>query len=109
MTTHRFTAPMLALTFGLATMPVAALAMDQNLLSAQEAIAIALAAEPGTIAEAELEKYKGRQVFDIEVVNAAGEEVEFQIDARTGEILKAWIDDDPSDDPVAGASEERND
>ncbi|MDJ0857521.1 MAG: PepSY domain-containing protein [Dinoroseobacter sp.] len=106
MTGNRLTAPVLALTVGLLTLPVAALAMDKELLTAEDAIAIALEAEPGTIAEAELDQYEGRQVFDIEVLNAAGEEIEFQIDAKTGEILNEWIDDDPTDDPVAGTAEE---
>ncbi|MDJ0992017.1 MAG: PepSY domain-containing protein [Dinoroseobacter sp.] len=106
MTGNRLTAPVLALTVGLLTLPVAALAMDKELLTAEDAISIALEAEPGTIAEAELDQYEGRQVFDIEVLNAAGEEIEFQIDAQTGEILNEWIDDDPTDDPVAGSAEE---
>ena len=75
-------------------------------LTAEDAIAIALEAQPGTIGEAELDEYEGKPAYDIEVVNAAGEEVEFKVDAATGEILNEWIDDDPSDDPAPGTVEE---
>ena len=70
-------------------------------LSAEEAIAIALAAQPGTIGEAELDTFKGKPAYDIEVINDAGDEIEFKIDAANGEILNVWTDDDPSDDPVS--------
>lgn len=75
-------------------------------LTAEEAIAIALKIQPGTIGEAELDEYEGKPAYDIEVVNAAGDEIEFKVDAATGEILNEWVDDDPSDDPVPGAVEE---
>lgn len=75
-------------------------------LSVEEAIAIALEAQPGTIGEAELDQFEGRPAYDIEVVNGAGQEIEFKVDAETGEILNTWTDDDPTDDPIAsGASE----
>lgn len=108
MTSNRFTAPVLALSVGFLLLPVSALAMDKPNLTAEEAIAIALEAQPGTVDEVELEKEDGREVFEVEVVNAAGQEIEFYIDAQSGEILQQSIDDDPSDDPVAGAPEERD-
>ena len=73
-------------------------------LSPQEAIAIALEAQPGTIEEAELDRFEGRPAYDIEVMNATGDEVEFKVDAETGEILNRWIDDDPANDPVGAAA-----
>ncbi|MEM8571633.1 MAG: PepSY domain-containing protein [Pseudomonadota bacterium] len=75
-------------------------------LSAEDAIAIALELQPGTIGEAELDEYEGRPAYDIEVVTEAGEEVEFKVDAATGEVLSEWVDDDPTDDPIAGDAEE---
>ncbi|MEM9063553.1 MAG: PepSY domain-containing protein [Pseudomonadota bacterium] len=75
-------------------------------LTAEEAIAIALKAQPGTIGEAELDAFDGRPAYDIEVIDEAGQEIEFKIDATSGEILNTWTDDDPSDDPVSGAGEE---
>lgn len=74
-------------------------------LTFDEAIAIALEAQPGTIAEVALDRANGRVVIDIEVVNADGDEVEFALDAESGEILWTHIDDDPTDDPGEGAEE----
>lgn len=67
-------------------------------LSKDDAIAIALNAQQGTIVEAEKDEYNGRVVYDIEVLTAASEEVEFKVDAETGAILDKWTDDDPTDD-----------
>ncbi|MBO6507128.1 MAG: PepSY domain-containing protein [Roseibium sp.] len=71
-------------------------------LTVDQAIAIALEAQPGTIAEAEPDEFAGRPVFDIEVVNTAGKEIEFKVDRQSGEILNKWTDDNPADDPVSG-------
>ncbi|MEM9221875.1 MAG: PepSY domain-containing protein [Pseudomonadota bacterium] len=75
-------------------------------LTFDEAIAVALAQQPGEIAEIALERAGGRVVIDIEVVTAAGEEVEFHLHPVTGEVLMTWVDDDPSDDP--GASDDKD-
>jgi len=68
-------------------------------LTFNAAIAIALAEQPGTIAEIALERWYGDVVIDIEVVTEAGEEVEFHLHPESGEILATWVDDDPSNDP----------
>ncbi|MEM7021721.1 MAG: PepSY domain-containing protein [Pseudomonadota bacterium] len=68
-------------------------------LTFDEAIAIALEAQPGTIAEVALDRANGRVVIDIEVVDAAGHEIELALDAESGEILWTHVDDDPTDDP----------
>ncbi|MCV6586059.1 MAG: PepSY domain-containing protein [Marinibacterium sp.] len=78
-------------------------------LTAQDASAIALALQPGTIGEAELDEYDGKPAYDIEVVTEAGQEVEFKIDAATGEVLHTWTDDDPSNDPAPGDAGEASD
>lgn len=75
-------------------------------LTVDEAIDVALEAQPGKIGEAELDQFEGRPAYDIEVVNEAGEEIEFKVDAETGEILNVWTDDDPTDDPASGSAEE---
>ncbi|MEM8948271.1 MAG: PepSY domain-containing protein [Pseudomonadota bacterium] len=74
-------------------------------LTFDEAIAIALEAQPGRIAEVALDRANGRVVIDIEVVNASGDEVEFALDAESGEILWSHVDDDPTDDPDESAEE----
>lgn len=99
----------LALALGLAAAPmlapmsIAQTASETPSITVEEAIAIALEAQEGTIGEAELDQFEGRPAYDIEVVNASGEEIEFKVDAETGEILNQWTDDDPTDDPVAGS------
>ncbi len=97
---HHFT---IATTLAVAVLAGSACADDRPPLASpltfDEAIAIALKAQPGDIAEVALDRAEGRVVIDIEVINAAGEEVEFQLDARTGEIISTWIDDNPEDDP----------
>ena len=86
----------------LAPASMAQAASETPSITVEEAIAIALEAQEGTIGEAELDQFEGRPAYDIEVVNAAGEEVEFKVDVETGEILNQWTDDDPADDPVNG-------
>ncbi|MEM7041694.1 MAG: PepSY domain-containing protein [Pseudomonadota bacterium] len=78
-------------------------------LTFDQAIAIALAEQPGEVFEIALERHDARVVTDIEVVNEAGHEVEFTLDARTGEILSTKIDDEPSDDPGEGKEEDSDD
>ena len=68
-------------------------------LTFDQAIAIALEAQPGTIDEVALERADGRVVIDIEVINEDGDEVEFMLDAESGEILSIRTDYDPADDP----------
>ena len=89
-----------ATAIGLLISPAFAQSNDGANLTIDEAVAIALEAQPGTVAEAELDQFDGRTVVDIEIVNEVGEEVEFKIDIATGEILDQWTDDDPSDDPT---------
>ncbi|SFL09805.1 PepSY domain-containing protein [Shimia haliotis] len=69
-------------------------------LTFDQAIAIALDHAPGQIVEIGLEREAEDVVIDIEVLNDAGEEVEFLLDAQTGEILATWTDDDINDDMV---------
>lgn len=53
----------------------------------REAIAIALAATPGTIEETELDWEQGRLVWEVEILTANGRLVELDIDAVTGRII----------------------
>lgn len=77
-----------------------------DILAVEDAVAIALEAQPGEIGEAELDTFEGRPAYDIEIINDAGEEIEFKIDAETGDILHRWTDDDPDNDPVSKSQEE---
>ena len=87
----------------LCTASSAQLAVDKpplaSSLTFNKGIAIALEAQPGTIAEIALEHSNGDVVIDIEVINDVGDEIAFHLDPETGEILSSWTDEDPSDDP----------
>ncbi|MEM6891124.1 MAG: tripartite tricarboxylate transporter substrate-binding protein [Pseudomonadota bacterium] len=79
---------------------------QETQLTVDDAVAIALEAQPGTIAEAEEGQFDGRIVAEIEVLNEAGEEIEFMIDLASGDILSIVADDDPTDDPLANVLED---
>lgn len=95
---------------GVLAAPVLAQSTEGPSLTIEQAISIALDTQSGTVVEAETDQFEGRPVIDIEIVNEAGEEIEFKIDVETGEILDQRTDDDPSDDPVTfgeGASRDK--
>ncbi len=48
---------------------------------------------PGKVLEVELERKRGRIVYELEILNDAGEVHEFYIDAKTGRLLKIKRDD----------------
>ncbi|MEM1236319.1 MAG: tripartite tricarboxylate transporter substrate-binding protein [Pseudomonadota bacterium] len=89
----------LSVALGVLAIPVSAQSNEGTPLTIDQAIAIALEVQPGTVAEAEPDQFEGRPVIDIEIVNEAGEEIEFKVDVQTGEILNQWTDDDLTDDP----------
>lgn len=66
-------------------------------LTADQAIAIALTEVPGELTEVEREYENGRQVFEIEIIDADGAEIEVEIDAETGDILTVEVDDEGKD------------
>ena len=90
----------LTASLGILAAPGFAQSTEKPPLTIDQAVAIALEAQAGSVGEAEPDIFEGRPVIDIEIVNEAGQEVEFRIDIETGQILDQWIDDDPSDDPI---------
>ena len=48
---------------------------------------------PGEIIEIELDDEDGRYIYEVEVIAEDGSEIELEIDASTGEVLKADVDD----------------
>lgn len=48
---------------------------------------------PGKVLEVELERKKGRIIYELEVLNDAGQVHKFYIDAKTGQLLKVKRDD----------------
>ncbi|HEY0906744.1 MAG TPA: PepSY domain-containing protein [Methylophilus sp.] len=67
---------------------MAATAQALGLISLQDAQGKALAAKPGVVKEAELERRKFRSGWDyeFEIVDANGAEWEVNIDAKTGKV-----------------------
>lgn len=65
----------------------------KSIISMNEAIAIAMNKQSGHIEEAELDEDDGRLLYEIEIETANGE-VEIDIDAVSGKILKVERDDD---------------
>jgi uncharacterized membrane protein YkoI len=53
----------------------------------------ARAAKPGEIIETELEREQGRYVYEVEILDSAGQVWEVKLDARTGELLEIEHDD----------------
>jgi len=48
---------------------------------------------PGEVLEVELEREDGRLIYEIEILERSGRVLEYEIDARTGDILKVEGDD----------------
>lgn len=78
----------LVLAGGLAGMVSAQSVADATSLSEEQVIEIALMEVPGEVQDIELERHRGAQVYEIEILDANGEEIEVEIAAETGDVLK---------------------
>ncbi len=58
----------------------------------EEAIKTATTQFPGKVLEAELESEDGKVIYEVEIVNAAGEIREIEIDAQSGKILSSELE-----------------
>jgi uncharacterized membrane protein YkoI len=61
--------------------------------SLEEISARARAAKAGEILQTELERSRGRYVYEMEILDAQGQVWELELDAKTGELLRMEIDD----------------
>lgn len=59
----------------------------------EEAIKTATTQFPGKVLEAELESEDGKAIYEVEIVNTAGETREFEIDAQSGKVLSSEVED----------------
>jgi len=57
-------------------------------LTEEQVIAIALEEVPGEVQEVELEQHRGEQIFEIDILALDGTEMEVEIAAATGDVLK---------------------
>ncbi|MEZ5424966.1 MAG: PepSY domain-containing protein [Pyrinomonadaceae bacterium] len=67
-------------------------------ISKEEARRIAVERVPGEVLESELEKEKGRLVYEFEIRTENGVIFEVQVDAKTGEIVAVEEETDEDDD-----------
>jgi uncharacterized protein YpmB len=72
----------------------AAVANLATSVTMEEAIKTATTQFPGKALEAELESEDGKVIYEVEIVNAAGEIREFEIDAQSGKILSSELEDE---------------
>ncbi len=61
-------------------------------LTEEQVIAIALNEVPGEVQEVDLERHKGMQIYEIEILAADGTEMEVEVAAETGDVLKVKED-----------------
>ena len=64
-----------------------------EILPLEQIIERARAAKAGEIIETELERKQGRYVYEVEILDGAGQVWELELDARTGELLEIEHDD----------------
>ncbi|MDR4493843.1 MAG: PepSY domain-containing protein [Nitrospirales bacterium] len=65
----------------------------QTSVTMEKAIKTATTQFPGKVLEAELENEDGKAIYEVEIVNTAGETREFEIDANSGQILSSELED----------------
>lgn len=73
-----------------------------------EAKAIALKRVPGKILDGELEKERGRLQYAFDICSENNQIFDVEIDAKTGEVLKAGLDDEDDEDDDGGNSMSAN-
>ena len=90
------TGALLASTFALADVGFAEarqLRADGKILSEDRVVELAQKARPGEVTDLELDRDRGRLVYEVEVRDSAGVEWDLELDAATGEVLTNQQDD----------------
>ncbi|MBU3736377.1 MAG: peptidase M4 [Methylobacterium sp.] len=64
-----------------------------KILSLEKISAAAKAIKPGDILETELESKQGNYVYEVEILDAAGQVWELKLDAATGKLIKMESED----------------
>jgi len=84
----------LVLAGGIAGMVSAQTVANATGLSEEQVIEIALMEIPGEVTDVDLERERGQQVYEVEVLSVDGSEMEIKIAAETGDILNVEADDE---------------
>jgi uncharacterized membrane protein YkoI len=64
-----------------------------QILSLEKITKFANAVKPGEILDTELERKKGRYIYEVELLDTKGQVWELKLDAKTGELIKLEIED----------------
>lgn len=64
-----------------------------EIMPLEKIIERARAAKPGEVLETELDRENGRYVYEVEIVDDAGQVWEIKLDAKTGKLMKMERDD----------------
>jgi len=98
----RYRWPMLAVSILLACLPAAAdedhelarkLRESGAILALEDIARQARAAKPGELLETELEKKHGRYIYEVEILDSAGQVWELKLDAANGRLISMERDD----------------
>ena len=87
----------LVLAGGFAGMVSAQTVASATGLTEEQVIEIALSEVPGQVQEIDLERHRGTQIYEVEILAADGAEMEVEIDAETGDVLKVDAEDEGCD------------
>lgn len=66
-------------------------------LTMQQAIEIALLEVPGEVQEAEIDNEDGMMIYEVEILDADGQEFEIEIAADTGAVIEVESEDGEDD------------
>ena len=64
-----------------------------TILALEDIVRQARAAKPGELLESELEQKQGRYIYEIEILDKAGQVWELKLDATTGRLISMERDD----------------
>ncbi len=87
----------LILTGGLAGMVSAQSAATATGLTEAQIIEIALMEVPGEVTEVDQENHRGKDIYEVEILAEDGTEMEVEIAADTGEVLKVKAEGEDCD------------
>jgi uncharacterized membrane protein YkoI len=87
-------AGLLVLGLAAAALPTCLHAEQTDTVSLEEVSAAAQRVHPGVLLEVELERRQGRHIYEVEILDTAGQVWKLSFDARTGELLKEGREDE---------------